>query len=182
MDPGSGDSTKLMAYPGGLSGGERKKIVCSLLADDATLRTSVRRGRIHGLTGGPPRRPHHSTTGPPSRAAEPRLGAACRPPSGRAPRNTPLLPRDPAGLALRSWTLGHKARVYGAVCLWRRERAARRISASKNPVWTEGDRFDFHDRDSTVDGVAALAARRTGRGHVPCLPACEVNAASRRRE
>ncbi|MBV6696968.1 hypothetical protein KV557_07500 [Kitasatospora aureofaciens] len=43
VDPGTGDSTKLMAYLGGLSGGEREKIVCSLLADDAGLRKSVRR-------------------------------------------------------------------------------------------------------------------------------------------
>ncbi|MBB5939515.1 hypothetical protein [Streptomyces zagrosensis] len=43
VDPGSGDSTKLMAYLGGLSGSEREKIVCSLLADDTSLRTSVRR-------------------------------------------------------------------------------------------------------------------------------------------
>lgn len=43
VDPGSGDSTKLMAYLGGLSGGERESIVCSLLADDAALRKSVRR-------------------------------------------------------------------------------------------------------------------------------------------
>jgi hypothetical protein len=43
VDPGSGDSTKLMAYLGGLSGSEREKIVCSLLEDDTNLRTSVRR-------------------------------------------------------------------------------------------------------------------------------------------
>lgn len=43
VDPGTGDSTKLMAYLGGLTGGEREKIVCSLLANDANLRKSVRR-------------------------------------------------------------------------------------------------------------------------------------------
>lgn len=43
VNPGTGDSTKLMAYLGGLSGSEREKIVCSLLAADARLSKSVRR-------------------------------------------------------------------------------------------------------------------------------------------
>ncbi len=77
----------------------------------------------------PARRPHPSTTGPLSRAAAPRHpGTAGLPPAG--PRGTPPCFPGTRPPALRSRTLGHKARVYGAVCLRRRARAARCISAS----------------------------------------------------
>lgn len=43
VDPDSGDATKLMEYLAGMAGGDREKIVVSLLEADAALRKSVRR-------------------------------------------------------------------------------------------------------------------------------------------